>query len=231
MTRAIIYARVSSAEQAASGLGIEAQTHRCRAYCESQGWTVADTLTDNGMSGGKAPNKRPAMRRALQVLDAGEADVLVVAKLDRLGRDLFDILALTKRARRKPHQWALAVLDCGVDTSTAAGDLFFNMLAAFAQFERKVGAERSAAARARAKTRGVRFGGPVRISQEAVDRVLALRAEGLSKNATAKQLNAEAVPTARGGKWYASTVAQVERTLALDAEAEERRRKYEARNS
>lgn len=214
---AIIYARVSTAEQAASGLGTDAQIARCRAWADYRGHTVADVLTENGVSGTLAPADRPALGAALARLADGEADALVVAKLDRLGRDTADVLALADTAERQG--WSLAILDLDLDTSTPGGRLVLTMFAALARWERDVIAERTAAALQALKARGKRLGRPVEQSREARARIRELRAAGLSLAKTAATLNGEGIPTARGGRWHGSTVASVERSAALDAEA------------
>lgn len=226
--KAVIYARVSTDEQAASGLGLADQLRRCRAYAEAGGHTVAAELTENGCSGSLPPERRPELSRGLAMLEGGEAGLLIVLKLDRLGRSVQDVAALAERARRRG--WALAMLDCQVDTSTAAGDLFFNILAAFAQFERKVIAERTSAALQAKKAAGARMGRPVELSAEARRRVRELRRDGLTMRKAADQLNAEAADNPalrrpRGGRWNAAAVSRSLRSDRLDREAEANRRK------
>ncbi|MDP9397688.1 MAG: recombinase family protein [Actinomycetota bacterium] len=86
MTRAAVYTRVSSEEQASGGTSLETQAERCRAYCTARGWTVVDTYVDAGVSGAKA--SRPALDRLMADVRAGQVDAVVIAKLDRLGRSL-----------------------------------------------------------------------------------------------------------------------------------------------
>src|SRR4051794_31575491 len=81
--RAAVYLRVSSEEQI-DGTSLTTQEERCTAYCTAQGWTVQDVYIDPGISGASA--SRPALDRMLAAVRAGSVDVVVVAKLDRLGR-------------------------------------------------------------------------------------------------------------------------------------------------
>ena len=75
------------------------------------------------------------MQRLLALVDSGSLQAVIVAKLDRLSRSLLDFAGLMERARRQG--WALVALDLGVDTSTPAGEMMANVLATFAQFERR----------------------------------------------------------------------------------------------
>lgn len=215
---AIIYARCSTVEQARSGLGIEAQLRRCRAWADLRGATVADEVTENGVSGTLAPEERPGLGAALSSLAAGEANALAVAKLDRLGRDVADVLRVAATA--EAEGWTLAILDLDLDTSRPAGRLVLTMFAALARWERDVIAERTSAALQELKASGKRLGRPVEQSAAARKRAAELRGEGLSLAATARQLEAEGIPTARGGKWYGVTVKRIEESARLDAEAE-----------
>ncbi len=224
--KAIIYARVSTTEQAASGLGIDAQLTQCRAFAAYRQHDVVETFTENGCSGGMAPEKRPELRKALAMLKAGAADVLVAAKVDRLGRDVRDLLGLVATAN--DQGWSLAVLDIDVDTATANGRMLFSMLGVLAEWERGVIAERTSAALQAKKAAGARLGRPVELSAEARQRVRELRADGLTMRATAAQLNAEAVARPRGGQWNATAVSRAERADRLDAEAEAARKAAEA---
>ena len=89
MRTAYGYVRVSSEEQADSGLGLEAQRQRIRAYCELKGLHLAEILEDPGVSGGKALATRPAGGRLL-ALARRSKPVVVVAKFDRLFRSVAD---------------------------------------------------------------------------------------------------------------------------------------------
>ena len=129
-----------------------------------------------------------------------------------------DLLDLVGRADREG--WSLALLDLDLDTTTAAGRLVLTVFAAVAAWERDVIAERTSAALQAKKAAGHRLGRPVEQSSAARERVRELRATGASLGATARALNAEGVATARGGRWHASSVRSLERSAALDAEAE-----------
>ena len=205
--RAIGYARVSTDEQVESGAGLEAQRRAIRAEVKRRGWELVDLCEDAGASG-KSMVKRPALVEALQRVEGGEADVLVVAKLDRLSRSLLDFASLMERARRKG--WGLVALDLGVDTSSPSGEMLASVLAVFAQFERRLIGERTKAALAVKRAGGTRLGRPPTLSPRLRRRIRTLRQAGASYPSIAAKLNAEGVPTAHGGKcWYPATVRKV----------------------
>jgi DNA invertase Pin-like site-specific DNA recombinase len=220
-TRAVAYLRVSTDEQADSGAGLDAQMAAIEAAATARGWDLVAVHTDAGVSGGIAPTSRPALCDALAMLDGGNADVLVVAKSDRLARSVVGLVELLDRADRA--DWSLVVLDSDVDTSTAAGRLVASMIGCVAEWERRVISERTRAALATRKASGMRLGSPVTLEQATRDRIASLWADGLTLQAIANTLTAEMIPTARGGRWYPSTVAAVLRSLDLDAEAAQAR--------
>ena len=217
--RAVLYARCSTKEQAESGLGVEAQQARCRAYCDAFGHTVANAVDENGVSGSLDPTERPVLGPILNDLDKGRFDLLVVARLDRLGRCTADVLGVADRALR--NGWDIALLDISIDTSTPTGRLVLTTLAAIAEFERAMIASRTSEALQAKKARGERLGRPVKLPAKTRRRVLALRKAGLSMAATAAALTKEGVQTVRGGRWHASTISRVEETIQLDAEAKQ----------
>jgi DNA invertase Pin-like site-specific DNA recombinase len=144
----------------------------------------------------------------------GEADVLVVAKLDRLSRSVRDFATLVERAGR--NGWSLVALDIDVDTSTPTGELMANIYGSVAQWERRIIGQRTSEAMQAMKNRGVRLGRPVELAADVRLRIATERAAGRSLRVIADDLNSQAVPTARGGKWHASTVRAVVESLALD---------------
>ncbi len=214
--RAITYLRVSTDEQADSGNGIEAQRATVSAALAARDWPLVAELVDEGRSA-KDLN-RPALREALARLEAGDAEALVVAKLDRLSRSVLDFAAITERAKKRG--WAVVTLDVDVDTSTPTGELVANITSSVAQWERRIIAARTSEAMQAMKARGVRLGRPVTLADGVRRRIAAEWAAGDSLRVIAGRLNAEAVPTARAGRWHASTVRAVLHSLDLDAEAE-----------
>ncbi len=201
------YTRVSTDEQASSGLGLKAQRTLIQAECERRGWELVQVFEDAGASG-KAVSGRPALAKALRAVRGGDAGALVVAKLDRLSRSLLDFASLMEDARKEG--WALVILDLGVDTTTPSGEMIANVMATFAQFERRLIGQRTQDALAVKKRAGVKLGRPVMVKLDVVKRIAKERRRGLSLRGIAEGLNADKVATAHGGdKWHASTVKAV----------------------
>jgi DNA invertase Pin-like site-specific DNA recombinase len=203
--RIVAYSRVSTDEQADSGLGLAAQRAALEGEVERRGIPV-EWVEDAGFSGKSL--HRPGIERALDLLAAGGADALLVSKLDRLTRSLYDLAGLMDRARHE--HWALVALDLAVDTASPAGEAMTNMMGTFAQFERRMIGQRTKDALAVKKAQGVRLGRPIVTAPEVSARIAQLRSTGLSLAAIATVLNSEGVPTSHGGsRWWASSVQSV----------------------
>jgi DNA invertase Pin-like site-specific DNA recombinase len=216
-TRAITYRRVSTTEQADSGLGLDAQSASIGRQVDARGWSVVAELVDEGVSGSTAPTSRPALAEALAMLAAGEADTLVVAKLDRATRSVADLCELLELSDKQ--RWDFIALDLGIDTSTPMGRAMAQMASVFSELERKMIGQRTSDALQALKASGKRLGRPVEQNPEIMARIASERSRGLSLRAIAKDLNVEQIPTARGGTWHASTVKSVLGSIELDAQA------------
>jgi DNA invertase Pin-like site-specific DNA recombinase len=112
------------------------------------------------------------------------------------------------RAKRKG--WSLVALDFGLDTTTPAGEMVGHVLLSIAQYERRLIGQRTRDALAAKREQGVRLGRPQVLPDDVVRRIVAARDAGLSFRAIAAELEADGVPTARGGAaWHASAVRAV----------------------
>jgi DNA invertase Pin-like site-specific DNA recombinase len=228
--RVVLYVRVSTAEQADSGLGLAAQEACLRAAAAHKGWEVVGLLSDAGASGKSLANRR-ALAEALDLVANGSADVLAVSKLDRLSRSVLDFAGLMAQAQRQG--WGLLALDVDVDTTTPGGRLVANIMAGVAEWERDVIASRTRDALAAKRAAGLRLGGPRSIDDEVVERIVRERASGRGLRVIAEGLTADGVPTSKGGAWSTSTVQRVlarpdqrarpEQNLRLVDEATQRR--------
>lgn len=180
MTRVAVYARVSTKEQSTEG-----QVAQLTTYCQARGWDDAAVFRDDGISGVR--DNRPELDRLRHRMAAGEFDTIVVSKMDRLGRSLGMILRLWDEADAAGVR--VIVVDQGIDTSTPAGRLQRNMLAALAEFERELILERTRAGIARARALGRKFGAPRRISEAVAREVRARRSEGESLRMISQRMN------------------------------------------
>jgi DNA invertase Pin-like site-specific DNA recombinase len=136
-------------------------------------------------------------------------------------RNATDALNTTNEFRRFGVEFASLSED--FDTSTAAGKMFFSLIATFAEFERNLIGDRTREALASKRADGYRVGEiplgftagedgkltPMVEEQQVIDRVVRLRNEGLGYLRIAKALNRDGVPAKKGGKWYAKTVRGV----------------------
>jgi DNA invertase Pin-like site-specific DNA recombinase len=200
------YVRVSTDEQASSGAGLEAQREAINGECERRGWTLLEVIEDGGCSARNL--KRPGVQDALDRLKRGNAEGLVVAKLDRLSRSVVDFAGLMERASREG--WSLVALDLGVDTSTPSGEMMANVLSSFAQYERRLIGQRTKDALAIKRAEGVKLGRPRVLPDDVRDRIVLERENGSTLTAIADGLNGDHVATAQNGsKWWPSTVRSV----------------------
>ncbi len=143
------YARVSTEEQNLD-LQIEALTS---AGCDQ-------IITDRGQSGSKVAETRPGFSEAMELLSDG--DLLVVWKLDRVGRSIADLIHLLKLFGDRGIEFRS--LTDGIDTTTTGGRLVFHIMGALAEFERDLIQERTKAGLRAAKKRGKRLGRPPALS-------------------------------------------------------------------
>ncbi len=203
--RVLGYVRVSTSEQADSRAGLDAQRAAILDECERRGWTLVAVLEDAGYSAKDL--KRPGIRAALDTLRLGRADALVVSKLDRLSRSMLDFAGIMAAAQSQ--SWGMVALDVNVDTTTPAGEMVANVMATFAQFERRLIGQRTRDALAAKRAQGVRLGRPRAIAPEVERRIRDLRAGGLTLGAVADRLAGEGVKPPGGGVWRPSTLHQV----------------------
>ncbi|WP_046861872.1 recombinase family protein [Microvirga massiliensis] len=219
---AVAYYRVSTKKQGRSGLGLEAQQEAVMRFAASEGLEIVEEFTEvETGKGSDALEQRPHLAAAIEKARRLNAPV-ITAKLDRLSRDVHFISGLMK------HRVRFVVTELGAD----ADPFMLHLYAALAEKERSLISERTRAALAAAKARGVKLGSPKgaahlkgRGNREAVEavsrgardraRMLArvleeLRAEGItSANAIAMALNDRRITTPRGGKWTARSVLNV----------------------
>ncbi|HUY96347.1 MAG TPA: recombinase family protein [Verrucomicrobiae bacterium] len=200
------YARVSTAEQGDSGLGLAAQEATIRAACRARGLQLLRIHQD--VASGGSLGGRPELAEALATVRSGGAAALVVAKLDRLSRSVHDFSGLLEQARREG--WGLVVVDLGADTMTPPGELVANVTASTSQYERRMIGLRTREALAVKRAQGVRLGRPPEVAAETAATILRLHRSRWSATAIARQLEDEGVPAPRGGpRWHVATVTRL----------------------
>src|SRR5664279_3828542 len=139
MISAIGYCRVSTDRQAERGVSLEAQAEKIRAMAVVHNSELAEIIVDGGESA-KSLN-RPGMARLLAMVDAGEVQTVIIAKLDRLTRSVKDLCTLLERFERRGM--ALVSVAESLDTGSAAGRLVLNIMTAVSQWEREAIGERT----------------------------------------------------------------------------------------
>lgn len=211
MTTMIGYLRVSTEEQANSGLGMEAQRDTIQRYADAHGWQVI-WYEDSGLSAKSLdrPQLQAALARLHVIHKRRDVDGVVVAKLDRLSRSVVDFAGVLELARAR--KWALVAIDLGVDTSTPTGELVANVMMSVAQWERRVIGERTAAAMQAAKRQGRHMGRVSALPESTGHRLLTLRAQ-YTLACTATLLNAEGLLTATGEAWSGNNVGKAQARL------------------
>jgi len=130
-----IYARVSTDSQT-----VENQLQELHAVAQRQGWVVVAVLTDEGISGAKGRDQRPAYDALLKGIARREFEQIMAWSVDRLGRSLPDLVSFLNEAHAKNVD--LYLHQQGLDTSTPSGRMMFQMLSVFAEFERAMIRER-----------------------------------------------------------------------------------------
>lgn len=155
-TRCVIYARVSTDEQAQHGTSLDDQVRRCRQWADEQGCQVVGTFADAGISGSLA--SRPKLDEMISTVRRGEAGIVLVAKLDRLGRSVSHLATLLDELDRAGVR--VVSLSENLDSSSSSGRLARNIAAVFAEYERSVIRDRMVAGQRRVVADGFWPGGP-----------------------------------------------------------------------
>jgi DNA invertase Pin-like site-specific DNA recombinase len=221
MRTAYGYIRVSSEDQADSGLGLEAQRQRIRAYCELKGLRLAEILEDPGISGGKALSSRPAGVKLLSIARKSKP-VIVVAKFDRLFRSVADAAQTIVDFDRMGIE--LVAIAEGFDMTNPYGRAMAQMASVFAELERAMIRERTRAAMKVKRGRGERisrhapygwdFGPDGVLVENALEQkelawIQRLHNQGKSLRVIAEMLNDRGVEPKRAKRWRHSSVLRI----------------------
>jgi DNA invertase Pin-like site-specific DNA recombinase len=214
MKTAIAYTRVSTAQQGKSGLGLEAQTAALVRFAETEGFDLVQTFVEvQTGKGADALNRRPQLAAALKAAKKLKSPI-IVAKLDRLSRDVHFISGLMT------HRTPFIVAELGAD----ADPFMLHLYAALAEKERAMISRRTKDALAAKKAQGVTLGGlrahGAQARDDAMERAEQLRPvldelAGMSARKIAAALNERGIATSTGGAWHAATVIRVQKRLGL----------------
>lgn len=217
--KVIGYIRVSSEEQAKSGLSLEHQETKIRAYATTYDLPVSGIERDEARSGKNLD--RPGVRTILEGVESGQIGHLIIFKLDRLTRSVGDLSRLLDLFKRKDV--SLSSVSESLDTSSASGKMVVQMIGVIAEWERDTIAERTLAALSVKRSKGEKLGGIVPYGWKAakgklspnpkehsvLSGILEARSEGRGYADIAAGLNQMGVKPREGARWYASTIRSI----------------------
>jgi site-specific DNA recombinase len=222
--RVVGYCRVSTDEQVSNGVSLDAQEEKIRAYCKAKDWDLVEVIRDEGLS---AKNlNRAGLQSILSRVSKRNGkrgfDGILVCKLDRITRSVGDLAYLNKLF--EANKVAFISIQEAVDTSTASGRLFHNIIACLSEWERGVISERTRDALRHKRSNGQLAGEvpygyevaedgktlvPIPNEQEILKTILSLRESSMSYRKIAGQLNAMRVTTKKGHQWLTESVRSV----------------------
>ncbi len=220
--RVVGYPRVSTEEQASSGVSLAAQAVKIRQYAQLHDLDLVEIIEDAGVSAKTLD--RPGLKRVLECLDSGTADGVIIAKLDRLTRSVGDLDRLISWYFSEAGGKQLFSVADSIDSRTAAGRMVLNILMSVAQWERETICERTRDAMRHKREKGERLGNipygfrlaeggkqliPFEPEMKAIGLMRQLRSAGLSIRAIASTLDLADIPTRTGKPWASSTVAKL----------------------
>jgi DNA invertase Pin-like site-specific DNA recombinase len=179
--RIAIYARVSTSQQTC-----ENQLNELRVVADRAGYQIVAEFVDEGISGSKGRQNRPALDQMLKECTRRRFDLVMCWDISRLGRSVQNLIEIMNELQSLKVD--LFFLQQGMDTSTASGRMMFSVFGALAEYERELIRERVLAGQARAKAAGVKFGRPKTITENTRETVRLLRDQGVGIRKIARTL-------------------------------------------
>lgn len=176
-----IYARVSTDKQTCENQLIE-----LRATAERMGYEIVSEYLDEGISGAKSRQDRPALNAMMKSATQRKFDMVMCWSIDRLGRSLQHLVEILNELQSLKVD--LMFLQQGMDTSTHSGRMMFSIFGALGEFERNLIRERVMTGQQRAKSQGKHIGRPSKMNDGMRNAVQLLREKGLGIKQIAKQL-------------------------------------------
>jgi len=210
VVRAVGYVRVAPRERRAARPDLAEQRDAVAAECARRGWELFGVEED--VRSGRTL-RRPGLRRALEHCRGGRADAIVATRLDRLTYSLADLAVLMREASERGFN--LVAPDIGLDLETSEGAHLATVLAAAAAWHPRSLSGRTRSAFAARTLEGAGRGRPSSTPPQLAKRIRALRAGGATLQGICDSLNAERLPTPRGGShWRPSSLRAILRPPA-----------------
>lgn len=215
---AVLYVRVSTQEQVTNGRSIENQTERLIAYAHARGFEVLEIITEEGKSGQSV--SRPGFQKLLRLVHEKKCSAVIVYSLSRFARNTVATLEAVKLMRE--NSIAFLSLTENIDTSSAIGEFFMTITAAFAQLEAKTASERIKSVMAMKRAKGEHLGvvpygwekdGAKLIEntdeQVTIRKVMELKNSGWSLAGIAEYLTKHQFKHRKGTRWHKTQVARI----------------------
>ena len=181
MERVVIYSRVSTKEQ-----DTENQVRLLKEIVERNGWLLIDEYVDHGISGSKGRDKRPQFDRLIKDMIRRKFDKILVWDVSRLGRSLQHLVEFLNEVNS--INCNLYIHQSGLDTSTPAGKMMFQMIGVFSEFEREMISERVKLGLERVKSQGIKLGRRKVDNSEIRNSILNLKSKGMNLSNISKHL-------------------------------------------
>ena len=217
-TKAVIYTRVSTEDQAKEGFSLDAQIEKLRAYCKARDWEIVNEYVDDGFSGRNV--KRPAYIKMIEQMDSW--DLLLVLKMDRIHRNSKNFMLMMEFLNKNNKEFVS--MSESFDTSTAMGRFVMNIIQLIAQLESEqigervyIGMEQKARTGSGVLGFNIPYGyyysdGFLSINKEethVIENIYKWYKNGKSMGKIAKMLNDAKVPTKKGGYWAKKTISTI----------------------
>jgi DNA invertase Pin-like site-specific DNA recombinase len=181
MKRIALYARVSTDKQTC-----ENQLQELRTIAERMNYTIVAEFVDNGISGMKTRQNRPALDQLMKSATQRKFDMVMCWSIDRLGRSLQNLVEILNELQALRID--LFFLQQGMDTSTPSGRMIFSVFGAIGEFERNLIRERVIAGQKRAVANGVKIGRPSKMNEGLRSAIQLLREKGMGIKQIAREL-------------------------------------------
>jgi len=217
-TKAVIYTRVSTEDQAKEGFSLDAQLEKLKAYCKARDWDIVEEYVDDGFSGRNV--KRPAYNRMIENME--NWDLLLVLKMDRIHRNSKNFMLMMEFLNK--NQKEFVSMSESFDTSTAMGRFVMNIIQLIAQLEsEQIGERVYIGMEQKARTNGGVLGfnipygydytnGKLEVNKEEADVIKDIYSyykEGKTMGEIVKMLNSTKIPTKKGGLWAKKTISTI----------------------